>query len=163
MGADNGIAIAYALALAEDASLAHPPMELLFTVDEETGLNGVKAMAADLVEGKRLINLDSEDEGIFTIGCAGGVDTRIAFRFDPAPPGKDCESFRISVGGLNRRHSGIDIHKQRANANRLLGRILARLGGRMALRLSSFAGGTRHNAIARDATAMVACEASQKG
>ncbi len=81
LGADNGIAIAYMLALVDDASLTHPPLELLFTVDEETGLNGAKLLEPGFIKGRHLINLDSEDEGIFTIGCAGGVDTTMEQTF----------------------------------------------------------------------------------
>ena len=160
LGADNGIAIAYALALAEDASLKRPTLELLFTVDEETGLNGVKAMADNLIEGRRLINLDSEDEGIFTIGCAGGVDTTIEMELQTDALGAADAWVDITIGGLTGGHSGIDIHKQRANANKLLARVLDRLLARVSCRLVRLSGGTRHNAIARDASLLLICESA---
>lgn len=160
LGADNGIAIAYALALSDGLGVKHPPLELLFTVDEETGLNGVKAMANDLISGKILINLDSEDEGVFTIGCAGGRDITMALPLRTEPLSRGSQAVRVVVGGLRGGHSGIDIHKPRANANKLLARVLDHLQQGAPFRLLSLDGGTRHNAIARDATAILACEAS---
>lgn len=157
LGADNGIAIAYAMAIAEDTSLAHPPLTLLFTVDEETGLNGVKDMAPGVLKAKLLINLDSEDEGVFTIGCAGGEDSIITLTPDTAPLAQGDAIFTIVVGGLRGGHSGIDIDKQRGNANKVMARVLTRLQTRCTLRLITVNGGTRHNAIARDASAQVAC------
>ncbi len=160
LGADNGIAIAYALALADGEAVKHPPLELLFTVDEETGLNGVKAMANDLITGKILINLDSEDEGVFTIGCAGGRDITMVLPLQKEPLPEGSQAVRVVVGGLRGGHSGIDIHKPRANAIKLLARILDLVQQRTPCRLMAFDGGTRHNAIARDATAILACDAS---
>lgn len=162
LGADNGIAIAYALALVENAGVKHPPLELLFTVDEETGLNGVKAMAADLIDGRRLINLDSEDEGVFTIGCAGGVDTTLKARFEMGPIDQHTAWTTITIGGLTGGHSGIDIHKQRASANKLIGRALDHIRKRVPCRLVTLTGGTRHNAIARDAAAAVTCSLAEQ-
>ncbi len=155
LGADNGIAIAYMMALAEDDDVIRPPLELLFTVDEESGLNGAKLLRPDFVKGKTLINLDSEDEGVFTIGCAGGIDTTITrtMGFEPVP--KDHQALCLLVGGLKGGHSGIDIDKHRANANKVLARALERIGGTCAVRIGSLEGGTRHNAIPRDARATV--------
>jgi len=160
LGADNGIAIAYMLTLADDASVIHPPMELLFTVDEETGLNGAKFLQPGFIEGRHLINLDSEDEGIFTIGCAGGVDTTMesTFQVNDFPTGHAV--VKIVVGGLKGGHSGIDIHKHRGNANKLLARTLLQLQSIGEVRLISIEGGSRKNAIPRDAQAMV-CIAPQ--
>ena len=163
LGADNGIAIAYALALAEDRDVIHPPLELLFTVDEESGLTGVKQMDPGLIKGRRLINLDSEDEGIFTIGCAGGEDTRLTMTLQPEPLPADFACMRLVVGGLRGGHSGIDIHKQRANANRLLARTLDQIQRKTACRLVHLTGGSRHNAIARDAAAVFAIESGANG
>ncbi|MBI5896287.1 MAG: aminoacyl-histidine dipeptidase [Desulfobacterales bacterium] len=163
LGADNGIAIAYALAVADDPNLRRPPMELLFTVDEETGLNGVKQMGRDLIQGRILLNLDSEDEGIFTVGCAGGVDSNLSREL---PTEKLCDGwghYELVVGGLNGGHSGIDIHRHRANANKLLARTLSALTKRSDCRIVSLDGGSRHNAIARDARAVVACAADRDG
>ena len=155
LGADNGIGLALALALGEDRSLRHPPLELLFTVDEETGLNGVKAMARDLISGKMLINLDSEDEGVFTIGCAGGMDTTLGMTFQPSAAPSGWLAQKLVVGGLRGGHSGIDIQKHRGNAIKLLARVLAQVCTVCACRLGSLKGGTRHNAIPRDAEAAI--------
>lgn len=155
LGADNGIALAMAMALTGDKSVCHPPLELLFTVDEESGLIGAHKLDASLIEGRILINIDSEDEGVFTIGCAGGEETlvRLLLAYDDLPAGFDAG--RIVVGGLRGGHSGVDIHKSRANANRLLGRLLLCLQELEGVRLVSFSGGSAHNAIPRDATAFL--------
>lgn len=156
LGADNGIALAMAMALAEDDTLRHPPLELLFTVDEESGLIGAHNLDATLIEGRILINIDSEDEGVFTIGCAGGEETlvRLPLAQDDRPAG--LAGARLVVGGLRGGHSGVDIHRPRANANRLLGRLLARLQTLEDVRLVSLAGGSAHNAIPRDASVLLA-------
>ena len=156
LGADNGIAVALAMALVEDAAIRHPALELLFTVDEESGLNGAKKLDPGLTEGRILLNLDSETEGEFTIGCAGGMDTHISYspQFCELP-----ESFRpamVKVSGLSGGHSGIDINKGRASANVMLARVLHHLAVRFKQRIISIQGGTAHNAIARDAEAEVA-------
>lgn len=161
LGADNGIALAYMLALAEDQTASHPPLELLFTVDEETGLNGAKTLQPDFVNGRILVNLDSEDEGVFTIGCAGGIDTHMSFaaQLEPVPPKAAC--FKVTVGGLAGGHSGIDIHKHRGNANRILARTLADIRKASAMGILQMSGGSRKNAIPRDAWALIWVEASQ--
>ena len=160
LGADNGIAIAYALALAEDEHAAHPLVELLFTIDEESGLNGAKMLGTDLIQSKVLINLDSEDEGVFTIGCAGGTDIEITLSLSPLPLPADWQILEIRIGGFMGGHSGIDIHKQRGNANKILARTLTALRRSFPIRLARIKGGSRHNAIPRDAVALVACEPS---
>lgn len=163
LGADNGIAIAYMMTLAEDTDLVRPPLELLFTVDEESGLNGAKLLQPDFVRGKVLINLDSEDEGIFTIGCAGGVDTTVTrtIASEPVPAGN--RAYCLLIGGLKGGHSGIDIGKHRANANKILARALERICSTCEIRIGSLDGGTRHNAIPRDAKAMVLIPSSEAG
>lgn len=156
LGADNAVALALGAALAEDSDLRRPPLELLFTVDEETGLTGAKNLAPGFVEGRRLINLDSEAEGVFTVGCAGGRDVQIerGLRFAPLPEGVACR--RLTVDGLRGGHSGIDIHRPRANANKLLARTLHALMPVAGLRLAAVAGGTKRNAIPRNAAAVIA-------
>ncbi len=158
LGADNGIALAVAIVLAEDKALEHPPLELLFTVNEESGLIGAKALDADLIEGKVLLNIDSEEEGEFTVGCAGGQDTRIHLALEKSdlPAGLHC--FDLTVHGLHGGHSGIDIHKHRASANKLLARALHAVNTNTHAYIISFQGGTVHNAIAREATARIACD-----
>lgn len=155
LGADNGIAIAYMLALSEDPSVVHPPLELLFTVDEETGLNGAKALRLGFIQGRILINLDSEDEGIFTIGCAGGVDTTLSHEFNTHAIDAQMAPYCLMVGGLKGGHSGIDIHKQRGNANKFLARSLAKIDKVATTQLISMQGGSRKNAIPRDAIAVI--------
>jgi dipeptidase D len=158
LGADNGIAIAIALALADDRGLLHPPLELLFTVDEETGLNGAKQLQPGFFEGKILLNLDAETEGVFTVGCAGGTDTYINCDLKMAGLPDDCELVEITVAGLRGGHSGVDIHRHRANANRILARALHRLKTAFGFRLVTLGGGTAHNAIPRDAAAVLTCK-----
>ncbi len=155
LGADNGIAIAYMLALVDDPSLVHPPLELLFTIDEETGLNGAKQLKPGFIKGRHLINLDSEDEGIFTIGCAGGVDTTIELAFEAIDLPSDSTVLKVVIGGLKGGHSGIDIHKHRGNANKILARVLAETLQVSPVRLAALNGGSRKNAIPRDARALI--------
>ena len=162
LGADNGIAIAYMLAIAEEAAINRPPMELLFTVDEETGLNGAKNLAPDFVRGRILINLDSEDEGVFTIGCAGGIDTHLSLDVQLEALRPDAQLFKVVVGGLKGGHSGIDIHKHRANANKILGRTLDHIQTQASMGLVTLTGGSRKNAIPRDAQALIWVEPSKK-
>lgn len=163
LGADNGIAVALAMALVEDGAVAHPELELLFTVDEESGLNGAKKLTPDFFDGRILLNLDSETEGEFTIGCAGGQDSHISLKLDFSPLPENQHIATLRVAGLRGGHSGIDINKHRANANVLLARTLDRLTRDFSLRILSIHGGTAHNAIARDATARIACPVTEFG
>lgn len=153
LGADNGIALAMAMVLALDKSAAHPPLELLFTIDEETGLTGANALQGDFIEGKILLNVDSEDEGVFTVGCAGGRDTHIslAVRYEDAPEG--FVMARVKAGSMTGGHSGVNINEERANAIRVLTRVLAQVRRQHDARLADISGGTAHNAIPRDAWA----------
>lgn len=166
IGADNGIALAIGLVLAEAGTkgeIEHPPLELLFTVDEETGLTGASGLEESFFEGRILLNLDSEDEGIFIVGCAGGQNSRFALpvEWERLDYGKECGFglFRISVEGLEGGHSGSEIHRQRANGIQLLARLLTGLKekvGKKNLRLVFFSGGSVHNAIPNYAEAFVA-------
>ena len=160
LGADNGIAIALAMAVAGDESIAHPPLELLFTVDEETGLNGAKELEPEFIEGRILLNVDSETEGVFTVGCAGGRHTHLTRNLELADLPDDYRLFNLNISGLHGGHSGIDIIKQRASANKILARTLDRIAAEVDLQLVSIKGGTAHNAIARDADAVFACAAA---
>lgn len=163
LGADNGIALAIALALAEDSSVAHPPLELLFTVDEERGLRGAQKLPADFLEGRIYLNIDSETEGVFTVGCAGGEDSRIRVGLATEPAPEPWIIARLAVDGLVGGHSGIDIDKQRANANKLLARALDGIRQAADIRIVSADGGTASNAIPRNAQAIVACDPSRTG
>jgi dipeptidase D len=154
LGADNGIAVATNLAIMEDHSLEHGPLELLFTVDEETGLTGAGNLSADFLESRVLLNLDSEEEGELCVGCAGGQDTQGTWQvhFNQAP--ETMVAVRIKVGGLKGGHSGIEIDKGRGNAIKILNRALMALGAAGA-RLSSIDGGDKHNAIPRECEAVI--------
>jgi len=153
LGADNGIALAMAMVLALDEKAVHPPLELLFTVDEETGLTGANALQGDFIEGKILLNVDSEDEGVFTVGCAGGRDTHISLplQYEDAPAG--FVMARLKAGSMTGGHSGVNINEERANAIRVLVRALMQIKSQFDLRLADISGGTAHNAIPRDAWA----------
>ncbi|MBN1154920.1 aminoacyl-histidine dipeptidase [candidate division KSB1 bacterium] len=156
LGADNGIALAMAMALATRDDVKHPTLELLFTVDEETGLTGANSLEPGFIEGKILINVDSEDEGVFTVGCAGGINTssEIPLKFEAVPNGY--EQFKLVSGGMKGGHSGIDIAMEKANAIKVLGRTLDRLVKQgIDVRVSSLKGGSAHNAIPRDAEAII--------
>jgi dipeptidase D len=155
LGADNGIGLAFGMALAVDPKVIHPPLELVFTVDEESGLRGAEAMTNDFIEGKVLLNVDSEEEGIFTVGCAGGVDTHISLALDYEHIPEDYNIYKISAFGMHGGHSGIDIHKHRASANKILARVLHFIKQPIDFRIISIKGGTTHNAIAREAEATV--------
>jgi dipeptidase D len=163
LGADNGIAVAMAMAIADDKNLLHPPLELLITVDEETGLNGAKLLEPGFVQGRILLNLDSETDGVFTVGCAGGRNTHISRELTFSDLAEDNLRFNLTILGLHGGHSGIDIHKQRANANKILARALQHLTASCRVRLVSIKGGTAHNAIPRDACAVFACPPTQAG
>jgi dipeptidase D len=157
LGADNGIALALCMALVSDPDVVRPPLELLFTVNEETGLNGAKKIEPDLLQGRVFLNIDSETEGVFTVGCAGGRHTRVSLALNLSGKLETEATFKLSVHGLTGGHSGIDIHKQRANANLILARALHRVAASCDLRLVTIKGGSTHNAIPRDAFAVFAC------
>jgi dipeptidase D len=157
LGADNGIAIAIAMSIVEDKDTPHPPLELLFTVEEEAGISGADHLDPDLVTAKMLVNLDSEEEGTFTIGCAGGGSTYITLPVHWSVPSKNDIAFELNVSGLQGGHSGEDINKHRGNANKLLTRALDEIQRNIPIRLVSFKGGTARNAIPRDAMAVFIC------
>ncbi len=158
LGADNGIGVASALAILASREVRHPALEALFTVDEETGLTGANQLRAGWLRSARLLNLDSEEEGELTIGCAGGVDTVATRRVTWEAPPAGHEALRIRVLGLKGGHSGIDIGAGRGNALRVLGQVLQALTQAHALRLASVRGGNKRNAIAREASAIVVVE-----
>lgn len=153
LGADNGIGIAAQLAILESDDIVHGPIECLFTVDEETGLTGAFNLEKGFVEGRILLNLDSEDDGQLFIGCAGGVDTLVTLPFERVNPEADHLAFTLKVTGLKGGHSGDDIHKGRGNAIKILNRVLWNSEKMYELRLAEIRGGNLHNAIAREAFA----------
>ena len=155
LGADDGIGMAIALALLEDKSLEHGYIECLFTVDEETGLSGAFALESGFLKGKMLLNLDSEDEGQFFIGCAGGKDTIVKIDYDQEPVPEDTLPFLITVKGLKGGHSGDDINKGLGNANKIINRILYAGTYYYDIAIANINGGNLRNAIAREANATV--------
>ncbi|MBK8965636.1 MAG: aminoacyl-histidine dipeptidase [Lewinellaceae bacterium] len=151
LGADNGIGVAAALALLSDKDAEHGPLEILITIDEETGLTGANKISSKLLKGKYLINLDSEEDGIFYIGCAGGIDTTGSFRVKHAPlPAGKYSAFSLRISGLKGGHSGGDIHMGRANAIKLLARTLEALQP-LSPFFTAIQGGSKRNAIPREA------------
>jgi len=156
LGADNGIGVAIALAILEDKNLKHGPIEALFTVDEETGLTGAFALEPGFLKGRVMLNLDSEDFGVITVGCAGGGDTIITLPVKKHKVEGDMAFLVIRISGLKGGHSGVDIHEQRGNAIKLLSRILWKVKQKCSLLLLDVTGGDKHNAIPREATALVA-------
>lgn len=156
LGADNGIGVALILAVLGDESLVHGPLEALLTVDEEAGMGGARGLASGVLQGRLMLNLDTEEWGEFYLGCAGGLDVNVerAGVAEPLPAGFDV--VRIALGGLRGGHSGVDIHEERGNAIKLLVRILRELEGVTPLRLVDLAGGSARNALPREAVATLA-------
>ncbi|MDH3457772.1 MAG: aminoacyl-histidine dipeptidase [Gemmatimonadota bacterium] len=155
LGSDNGIGVAAMLAVMEAKDLVHGPLELLFTVDEETGLTGAASLDGSLLEGRRLLNLDSEEEEMVYVGCAGGADSTITLPLMSCPIPSGTIALDIRLHGLKGGHSGVDIHLQRGNAVKLLARALNALSFHMSFHLSAISGGNKHNAIPREAFATV--------
>ncbi len=154
LGADNGIAVATNLAIMEDRSLVHGPLEFLFTVDEETGLTGASNLGSDFLTSTTLLNLDSEEEGAVYVGCSGGKNTLASWTLslNAAPAGSIAAV--LQVGGLKGGHSGLEIDKNRGNSIKIIARVLDSLAG-LGVRIASISGGNKHNAIPREADALV--------
>lgn len=155
LGADDGIAVAMSLALLAAEGIPHPPLEILITTCEETGMDGAHALDPKTISGRTLINIDSEEEGILTVSCAGGCSAIINIPVSWEAPDMDMTFLSLTVEGLKGGHSGIEIHKGRGNANKLLARLLDYLNAKIVLTLCSIDGGSKHNAIARDARAVI--------
>ncbi len=156
LGADNGIGVAAIMTLLASTDIEHPAIEALFTIDEETGMTGAKELKGGLLEGKILLNLDTEDDDELTIGCAGGIDVTAegSYSEEAIPPGY--VGLKISLTGLTGGHSGVDIHLGRANANKLMNRLLWQLAGKYGIYISSVNGGSLRNAIPRESVAIFA-------
>ena len=151
LGGDDGIAVAYALALLADKSIPHPPLEVVFTVDEEIGMEGAAGVDLSTLRGRTLINIDSEEEGIFTVSCAGGARGTVTLPVSRHAVYGPC--VKLTVEGLQGGHSGVEIHKNRANANKIMGEFLGRVQKLMPLCLTGLSGGSKDNAITRSCTA----------
>ena len=155
LGADNGIGLAAGMAVLQSTTIAHPDLELFVTADEETGMHGAFGLKGAFLKGQILMNLDSEDEGELYVGCAGGTDADITFRYTEVVVPQGDVALKISLTGLKGGHSGVDIHLQRANANKLMFRFLKEAVSDFEARLASVDGGSLRNAIPREAFAVI--------
>lgn len=156
LGGDDGIAIAYILALLDSDDIPHPPIEAVITRDEETGMYGAADFEAHLVRGKKMLNIDSEEEGVLTVSCAGGITAHCEIPFTVSDDIVNY-AYEISVSGLTGGHSGADIHKNRKNASKVLGQLLCRLTDSVDFRISSVEGGGKTNVIPQNAKAIIGC------
>lgn len=161
LGADDGIAIAMGLALLDSKDIPHPPIEFLATTSEETGMDGALAITGEHLNGKTMINIDGEEEGVFLISCAGGINAISEFELKRESINKkEDECLKIEITGLKGGHSGIEIHNQRANAIKILGRLLYSV--KKDICLSCIEGGSKHNAIAKNSKAIIITKDSKK-
>lgn len=163
LGADNGIGVAMAMAVLEDKTLKHGPVEVLITYDEETGMTGADKLKPGLFNGDIFLNLDSEEEGELCIGCAGGLDGTASFKYESLSAPEGYETFKIIVKGLQGGHSGMDVKLYRANANKVLARVLNPLVGTYGVKLSDIRGGSLRNAIPFEGEAVVLVPAGKVG
>lgn len=161
LGADDGIAVAYAMALLEDNTIEHPALEVLMTTDEETGMTGAMALSKEDISGKILINIDTEEEGYLLVSCAGGIRTKSSVKLEKEEV-KNEKIYTISIRGLKGGHSGTEINKWRGNSNKLLGRILMDIYNSMEVSLISVDGGSKNNAIPREADGTIAIKEEDK-
>lgn len=160
LGGDDGIAVAYILAIMDSDDISHPRIEAVITTDEEVGMEGATAIDLSMLKAKRMMNIDSEEEGILLTSCAGGakIDCNIPIEREE----KTAIFYRIKVGGLLGGHSGVEINKERGNAIKMLGRVLHRACKEMSIQIAELAGGEKDNAIPREAEAVVLVEATQE-
>lgn len=155
LGADNGIGLAAAMAVLESTDIVHPPIEMFVTVDEETGMHGAFGLQPNFLQAEILINMDSEDEGELYVGCAGGIDANVSFSYSEVPVPEGDVALKLTLKGLKGGHSGVDIHLQRANANKLMFRFLKEAVADYEVRLATIDGGSLRNAIPREAFAVI--------
>jgi len=158
LGADNGIGVAAIMSLLASTDIAHPALEAMFTIDEETGMTGAKELDGSNFDGKILLNLDTEDDDELSIGCAGGIDTNTSYKYTQESVKEGFKSYSIMIKGLLGGHSGMDIDKGRGNANKLLTRLIYHVHSLTDIQLVSFDGGSLRNAIPREATVVLAVD-----
>ncbi len=154
LGADNGIGVASIMALLESTNIPHPALEALFTIDEETGMTGALALKGGLLDAQIMLNLDTEDDNELTIGCAGGVDVTASCKYAQESP-KNKSAFKVTVKGLTGGHSGMDIHRGRGNANKIMNRLLWSLSKDLKIEIASIDGGSLRNAIPRESVSVL--------
>lgn len=160
LGGDNGIAVAYALAILASDRISHPALEVVFTVSEEVGMEGAAFMDLSSLKGKKLLNMDNEEEGVFLTSCAGGARVNCSLKI--AHEEKEGQLIEVSLTGLKGGHSGTEIDKGRANADTLMGRFLLELCNEMSYELASLCGGSKDNAIPRESTAVILIQPDEK-
>jgi len=161
LGADNGMGVAISMALFESTDIPHPPLEALFTIDEETGMSGAFGLKPGFLDGDILINLDSEEEGELCIGCAGGTDANVEFAYAKEAPADNSVAYKVNIKGLKGGHSGVDIHLQRGNAAKLVFRFLNDANRKFDIQLSGFEIGDMRNAIPREGWAIITVPADK--
>ncbi len=162
LGADNGMGVAASMAVLEATDIEHGPVEVLITMDEETGMTGAENLKAGLLDGEILLNLDSEDEGELYIGCAGGIDTIAEFKYKTEDVPEGTVAYKVSVKGLKGGHSGLDIHLGRGNANKIMNVLLMKAAEKYGLRLADINGGSLRNAIPRESFVTVVVPEDEK-
>lgn len=162
LGADNGIGVATIMSLLASSDIPHPPLEALFTIDEETGMTGAIGLKGGLLDATIMLNLDTEEDNELTIGCAGGIDVTASGSYQTNSVKANSSAYKISVKGLKGGHSGIDIHRGRANANKLMNRLLNRLTDELQIAIHSIDGGSLRNAIPRESSAVIVSGMDQK-
>lgn len=158
LGADNGIGVAAIMGILQSRDLAHPDIEALFTIDEETGMTGAQGLQEGYLKGEILLNLDTEEDDEIDIGCAGGIDVTATRSYESVPPAEGSRGYRVTVKGLQGGHSGMDIHKGLGNANKIMNEILMHLGAD--IQLGQLKGGSLRNAIPRESFAKIMVEES---
>ncbi|HIM29826.1 MAG TPA: beta-Ala-His dipeptidase, partial [Planctomycetes bacterium] len=161
LGADNGIGVASIMTILASDDIAHPALEALFTIDEETGMTGAKGLKGGLLDGKILLNLDTEEDHEITIGCAGGVDVTATRKYLAERVPEAAVGYRITIRGLKGGHSGVEIHLGRGNANKLMNRLLWGAAREFDIRVAEIDGGSLRNAIPRESTALIAIAADR--
>ncbi len=161
LGADNGIGVATIMAVLESTDLPHPPLEALFTIDEETGMTGALELKGGYLDADIMLNLDTEDDDELTIGCAGGIDLTGSTSYQTQPAPSDATYYKIAITGLTGGHSGMDIHKGRGNANKLMNRLLVSLDAKCDIMVSEVDGGGLRNAIPRESLSKIAVNSDQ--
>jgi dipeptidase D len=161
LGADNGIGVAAIMALLQSTDIPHPPLEALFTIDEETGMTGALALKGGLLDASIMLNLDTEEDNELTIGCAGGIDVTAVGKY-VSEPLEHNTCLLLNVKGLTGGHSGIDIHRGRGNANKIMNRLLHNLLHQFDVQIASIDGGSLRNAIPRESKAIIAVDAAAK-
>ncbi len=162
LGADNGMGVAAIMSLLESSDISHPPLEALFTIDEETGMTGAQGLQANILKGKILLNLDTEEDDEIDIGCAGGVDITASRSYEQKEVLQNSSAYQIIIKGLQGGHSGMDIHKGFGNANKIMNRLLYTISNNYEIGIANINGGSLRNAIPRESVSTIVVPAADK-